>query len=764
MISAFPGQASAVAVVASGTHAGDVVVAGYAATATCGAQQPVVVEYKPDGTLDNGFGTSGRFNVPCPVDAFLGSLSSVTLDASGNIVVAGQVLSASGTLQTLVARMSPLGVPDPTFGTGGVVAQTIGSGNSVTQAVAVSPVNNDIITAGSSYVGGASTSSLTVAAFTPTGQLDTSFATSGVATTSNASGTASAVVVGPDGTITAAGNAQVGSRTGSLLAQFGPDGSPKSSFGSGGEVVDIPVIGDTNELHALAYQASGNVLVAVGSAFSGASQEMVVAHYDATNGQLDTSFGAAGVVQHASVSGASSLAGVAVQGDGKAVGVGVAPTVNSAPSLGLVRLLEPLVYSGIPPTRVCDTRPGFVPNPCTGHALAPGVPLVVPLPAAPAGTGAVVANVTVTNPSGPGFVTVFPTGQVQPGSSNLNFTTGQTVANLVTLAVGTSQGQPAISVVDGILAPTVDVIVDVEGYEVAAGAAGTGGYHPLTPSRVADTRCATNPPLCTLDGLPAENRGDPTIGPGMQDSVTVNNLGGVPAAGVSAVVVNVTVVSPSQSGFVTVAPGGSIPAGTTPGSSNLNFVAREVLANKVVVPVSAGGTISVFNYAGNTDVIIDVDGWYSSSSDPLGATLTPVAPVRLADTRCGVPSPPSYCPGEALPPVNANDHGPAGGQAITVGVAGTTTVPSSIDAAVLNVVDIAPTAPNYLTVYPTGSALPPTSDLNWVPADTYNIVPNAAYATTGTNGAVNVFNGSIPSARADIIADLFGYYTPRPRS
>ncbi|MDQ6782662.1 MAG: hypothetical protein M3063_04295, partial [Actinomycetota bacterium] len=103
VINAFAGQANAVAVVASGTHAGDVVVAGYAATTTCGAQQPVVVEYLPIGTLDTRFNATGRVNVPCPGDAFLGSLSSVTLDASGNIVVAGQVLSSSGTLQTLVA-------------------------------------------------------------------------------------------------------------------------------------------------------------------------------------------------------------------------------------------------------------------------------------------------------------------------------------------------------------------------------------------------------------------------------------------------------------------------------------------------------------------------------------------------------------------------------------------------------------------------------------------------------------------------------------
>jgi hypothetical protein len=44
--------------------------------------------------------------------------------------------------------------------------------------------------------------------------------------------------------------------------------------------------------------------------------------------------------------------------------------------------------------------------------------------------GAVSLNVTVTNPVGPGFVTVYPCGE-RPLASNVNFTSGQTVPNAV---------------------------------------------------------------------------------------------------------------------------------------------------------------------------------------------------------------------------------------------------------------------------------------------------------------------------------------------
>ncbi len=57
--------------------------------------------------------------------------------------------------------------------------------------------------------------------------------------------------------------------------------------------------------------------------------------------------------------------------------------------------------------------------------------------AVPAGVIAVVLNVTVVSPSGSGFISVFPCGQNQPNASNLNFSEGEVIPNLVIAGVGT---------------------------------------------------------------------------------------------------------------------------------------------------------------------------------------------------------------------------------------------------------------------------------------------------------------------------------------
>jgi hypothetical protein len=80
------------------------------------------------------------------------------------------------------------------------------------------------------------------------------------------------------------------------------------------------------------------------------------------------------------------------------------------------------------------------------------------------GVEAVVLNVTVTEPAAPGFLTVHPCGQAPPTASNLNYATGQNVANLVTVKVG-ANGQVCIFT----LART-HVVADVSGWFGASGA------------------------------------------------------------------------------------------------------------------------------------------------------------------------------------------------------------------------------------------------------------------------------------------------------
>ena len=122
---------------------------------------------------------------------------------------------------------------------------------------------------------------------------------------------------------------------------------------------------------------------------------------------------------------------------------------------------------------------------------------------------------------------------------------------------------------------------------------------------------------------------------GTQGSIDVQlaGLGGVPQSGVSAVVLNVTVTNPSAASYLTVFPTG----GTAPVVSNLNFSAGQTVPNRVVVKVGAGGKLTFFNAAGRVDVLADVAGWFTDSTDPVatGSGFVGVTPTRILDTRLG---------------------------------------------------------------------------------------------------------------------------------
>jgi hypothetical protein len=75
-----------------------------------------------------------------------------------------------------------------------------------------------------------------------------------------------------------------------------------------------------------------------------------------------------------------------------------------------------------------------------------------------------------------------------------------------------------------------------------------------------------------------------------------------------AVAVNLTVVLPATGGYLTVYPAGA----SLPLASSINFRAGIVRANNAVLPLGAGGQISVFcgMPSGSTDFLLDVTGWF----------------------------------------------------------------------------------------------------------------------------------------------------------
>lgn len=260
---------------------------------------------------------------------------------------------------------------------------------------------------------------------------------------------------------------------------------------------------------------------------------------------------------------------------------------------------------------------------------------------------------------------------------------------------------------------------------------GRGAYQALPPARILDTRFGTG-------GVPIA-----PLGPGGTLNVQITAQGGVPATGVSAVVLNVTVTNTTAASYLTIYPAG-VPR---PLASNLNWVSGKTVPNLVQVALGLNGQVTVYNGFGSADVIFDVAGSVATPTvtPPAAGLYNPVVPNRVLDTRNGTGAP-------------AAPVGPA--QTISMLVAGTLNIPSSgVAAVVLNVTATGPTAPSYLTVFPAGTSPPTASNLNFVAGQT---VPNRVIVKVGTNaqtstgGWVSFYNalGSV-----NVIADVVGWFT-----
>src|SRR5438067_154713 len=368
-------------------------------------------------------------------------------------------------------------------------------------------------------------------------------------------------------------------------------------------------------------------------------------------------------------------------------------------------------YHPLTPARIADTRDGTggVPRAPISGGSHVDIPVLGRggLPAA--GVDAVVVNVTATDTTSDGFLTLYPSGSNPPQTSSVNWAPGATRANLATVAVGQNGMVGAFSA-KGL----ADLVLDVEGwYGPGTSGAHDGLFDGLAPARLLDTRATGGP-----------------MGPGQQRDLQVTGRGGVPAAGVAAVVLNLTATGPSASGYLTVFPAGA----QRPGTSNLNFRPGETVPNRVVVPVGSGGSISIFNPAGNVQAVVDVNGWFTDASSTAGGSeFAAVPPARILDTRQGI---------GALPP----------GATGTVQAAHPASFP--VTALMLNVTIAGASTASFLTLWPDALGRPPTSDLNYTTGQT---VANMVVAQLGSTDKLDFYN---VFGTPYLVVDLAGYFGP----
>ena len=117
--------------------------------------------------------------------------------------------------------------------------------------------------------------------------------------------------------------------------------------------------------------------------------------------------------------------------------------------------------------------------------------------------------------------------------------------------------------------------------------------------------------------------------------------------------------------------------------------------------------------------------------------LTPVQPVRLADTRSGQGG-----------SVRLDVDG-----VLVVKVAANAGVPADATAAALNVTAVGPMSDGFLTVYPCSDTVPTTSTVNFAAG---RDIANSTIATLDVDGAVCVYS----SAVADVIVDVTAWFSP----
>jgi hypothetical protein len=398
--------------------------------------------------------------------------------------------------------------------------------------------------------------------------------------------------------------------------------------------------------------------------------------------------------------------------------VGLLATPTAVPAAAAAGAPSKFVPFG--PIRLADTRlPGQT---AVEGAVADNtaVPIrVAGVGGVPSNATAVVVNVTVVNTTGAGYVQVFPTGQAAIGSSsNLNVgSAGQILSSLAIVPVGNG-GRVSIY-----QQRRADLVVDLFGYFVPATSASDGRYvSSPAPVRLVDSR--------TGAGLGAAGK----LAAGDTRVVQVTGRGGVPASGVSAVAVNLTMTETSGAGFLTASPDGSRSV------SNVNVEhASSTRANFAIVPLDGSGRMRLFTMSG-AHVVVDVAGWFTNGSagNSGEGLFVPVTPGRVLDTRSG-----------AKPGAFATRR---------VAAAAALGLGSGVGSVVASLTATETTGSGFLTAFPSGQGQPSTSNVNVEGAG--QTVANAAIVGLA-GGAFDLYTHQ----PAHLVADVSGYFqTSQPVS
>ena len=252
-------------------------------------------------------------------------------------------------------------------------------------------------------------------------------------------------------------------------------------------------------------------------------------------------------------------------------------------------------------------------------------------------------------------------------------------------------------------------------------------YFPYGPTRLLNT--ATG-----LAGTESELTNNGSI------KLKIAGNGTIPA-NVTAVDLNLTVSGANGTGYIQANQGSG-----SNGTSTVNYAANATYSNSVVAPVAADGTVTLENFGTSKTVTAqltaDVSGYFATSAGSTYTTL-PNA-VRVMNTVTGVG-------------VTAGKLAAGKTDVLTIAGADGGALPSTgITAVALNVTSTNTSDAGNLTVYGDGATNPGTPNLSWQGAATTS---TSVVAAVGSDGKIDIANGSTDGGSTDVLVDVSGYFT-----
>jgi hypothetical protein len=407
----------------------------------------------------------------------------------------------------------------------------------------------------------------------------------------------------------------------------------------------------------------------------------------------------------------------------------ITATLGSSSQNFWITLTPPITLAFFPlaPCRIADTRVGFGFGGAFGPpSLVGGATRSFQIPqsacAVPGTAQAYSLNITVIPPGPLGYLTVWPTGSAIPVVATLNSPNGAIVGNAAIMEAGTAG---AISL---FASNATDVVIDINGYFAPPNAQALA-FYPVAPCRVADTRAGFG-----FSG----SFGPPSLVAGATRNFPVQQSSCEIPLSAQAYSVRMTVVAPGPLNYLTTWPEGQ----PLPNVATLNAPNGGVVGNEAIVPAGTSGAIGVFA-SNNTDLVIDINGYFAPPGSPGALHFYPLTPCRVADTRAGFGFGGSFGPPSLVSDASRSFPIPSS----------TCGIPDSAQAYSLNLTAVPSNSEGFLTAYPAGSTLPNAATVNF---ENGGVVGSAAIVPAGTSGAISVF----ASSSTDLVIDINGYFAP----